>query len=195
MPETVKQSRTYVKNPLLHIILAGHRRCSPFLQPDFLRFHRSSRPRWYCQKTQLSDPVSHNASEGVEPRNMTYCIGRGDSLLQNQYRCTRYGERVSGVPETAPVGSTPERDLRLDAYQARPGVQRKFGHRHNALRQLRSRARTRNCLAQPVREPADSGRRIGDLCSSAGLPENRSCCSGSLASSCCDRRSDRSQDY
>jgi hypothetical protein len=57
MPETVKQSRTYVKNPLLHIILADHRRCPPFLQPDFLQFHRSSRPRWYCQKTQLSDPV------------------------------------------------------------------------------------------------------------------------------------------
>ena len=59
MPETVKQSRTYVKNPLLHIILADHRRCPPFLQPDFLQFHRSSRSSRYCQKTQLPDSAKY----------------------------------------------------------------------------------------------------------------------------------------
>jgi hypothetical protein len=50
------------------------------------------------QSSGKGELISHNASEGVEPRNMTCCIGRGGSPLRSQHCCTRYGERVSGVP-------------------------------------------------------------------------------------------------
>ena len=42
--------------------------------------------------------ISHNESEGIEPRNMLSCIGPRVSPSGSQYCCTRYGEGVSGVP-------------------------------------------------------------------------------------------------
>jgi len=42
--------------------------------------------------------VSHNASEGVEPRNLSNRIGPRVSPSGSQYRCTRYGECVGDVP-------------------------------------------------------------------------------------------------
>ena len=60
-----------MKNPLLPTVLADHQRSSPFLQPVFQQFQTSSRPRWYCQKTQLPDPVKDFPKE--YPRNSHFC--------------------------------------------------------------------------------------------------------------------------
>jgi len=42
--------------------------------------------------------VSHNASEGIEPRNMTNRIGPRVTPFGSQKRCTRNGECASDVP-------------------------------------------------------------------------------------------------
>ena len=39
--------------------------------------------------------VSHNASEGIEPRNYSHCIGSRVSFPGNQYQDTRLKVRVS----------------------------------------------------------------------------------------------------
>jgi len=71
MPETAKKSSTHVQNPLFPTILAGRRRCPPFLQSVLQQFHTSSRPRWYCQETQLSDPVNDFPKESLQ--NSHFC--------------------------------------------------------------------------------------------------------------------------
>jgi len=42
--------------------------------------------------------ISHNASEGNQPRNLTSCIGPRVTPPGSQQRYTRYGERINDVP-------------------------------------------------------------------------------------------------
>ncbi len=42
--------------------------------------------------------ISHNESEGNQPRNLTNCIGPRVSPPGSQQRCTRFGKCISGVP-------------------------------------------------------------------------------------------------
>ena len=48
-------------------------------EPDFQQFHASSRPCWYCQKTQLPDPVKYLPKESLRSshfRHLKYHITR-----------------------------------------------------------------------------------------------------------------------
>ena len=96
MPETAKKSSTHVQNPLFPTILADRRRCPPFLHRDFQQFHTSSRPRRYCQKTQLPDPVKDFPKECL--RNSHFC--------HLKYHITRMADHLGSyldelVPERA----------------------------------------------------------------------------------------------
>jgi len=42
--------------------------------------------------------ISHNESEGNQPRNLTNCIGPRISPSGSQHRCTRFGKCVSDMP-------------------------------------------------------------------------------------------------
>jgi hypothetical protein len=42
--------------------------------------------------------ISHNVSEGYQPRNLTNRIGPRVSPSRSQKRCTRFGECISDVP-------------------------------------------------------------------------------------------------
>ena len=56
--------------------------------------HRHGTEHAYDEVTSYAKPwegrsVSHNASEGIEPRNIPYCIGSRVSFSGNQYWSTR----------------------------------------------------------------------------------------------------------
>ncbi|GBE06906.1 hypothetical protein BMS3Abin10_02566 [bacterium BMS3Abin10] len=56
--------------------------------------HRHGTKHAYEEATNYTKPwggqnVSHNASEGIEPRNYPYCIGSRVSFPGNQYQDTR----------------------------------------------------------------------------------------------------------
>ena len=96
MPETAPKPCTYVQNPLFPTILADRHRCPPFLQSVLQQFHTSSRPRWYCQETQLPDPVKDFPKE--YSRNSHFC--------HLKYHITRMADHLGSyldelVPERA----------------------------------------------------------------------------------------------